>query len=252
MPNFAAIFQARPPGSDRYFYGWTIVGVGMIVAFSSGPGQSFVFSIFIDSIIEDTDLSRTTISAIYAVGTGISAMMVAIVSRLSDRYGPRLMLILVAIAFSAACFGMALATGLVLLFVSFSALRALGQGSLTINATLLVNQWFVQRRGRAIAIMGLGFPLSNAVLPPLSRYLIDNFGWREAYVVLGVLVLVLITVPVALFARNTPEDVGLHPDGADAPPAHEVEMAARGIDAPRLCLAHETASGWRESRKPAT
>ena len=58
-----------------------IVAVGFLIAFSSGPGQSFVFSVFLDSIIEDTGLSRTAISALYSVGTGLSAVMVAFVSR---------------------------------------------------------------------------------------------------------------------------------------------------------------------------
>ncbi len=208
-------------GPRRFFYGWVIVVTCAMVVFSTGPGQSFVFSIFVDSMIEDTGFSRSTISALYAVSTGLSALMVVLVSRLADRWGARLNLILVGVAFGAACFGMAFSVGLAAFYLSFAGLRALGQGSLAINATLLVNQWFVTRRGRAIALMGLGFPLSNAVLPPLSRFLIDAYGWREAYALLGVLVLLLI-IPAAVFLiRNRPEDVGLFPDGADHPPLIE-------------------------------
>ena len=205
----------------RFFYGWVIVFVGALVAFSSGPGQSFVFSIFIDSMMEETGLSRSQLSGLFMVSTGLSALMVAIVSRTADRLGPRLMLVLIGVAFSGACFGMAFAVGFVAFYLSFSALRALGQGALTINATLLVNQWFVAHRGRAIALMGLGFPLSNAILPPLSRFLIDHLGWRDAYAVLGVIVLLLIVPASLLLVRNRPEDVGLFPDGADAPPPSE-------------------------------
>ena len=209
----------------RFFYGWVIVVVGALVAFSSGPGQSFVFSIFIDSMIEETGFSRSELSGLYMVSTGLSALMVAIVSRMADRVGPRLMLVLIGVAFTGACFGMAFAVGFVAFYLSFSALRALGQGALTINATLLVNQWFVAHRGRAIALMGLGFPLSNAILPPLSRFLIDHLGWRDAYAVLGVIVLLLIVPAALLLVRNRPEDVGLFPDGADAPPPSEQARA---------------------------
>ena len=225
--------ELRASSSDRLFYGWVIVLVGGMVAFSSGPGQSFVFSIFVDSMIEDTGFSRSTISGLYTVSTGVSAFMVVVVSRLADRWGARSNLILVGVAFGAACFGMAFSAGLAAFYLSFAGLRALGQGSLTINSTLLVNQWFVTRRGRAIALMGLGFPLSNAVLPPLSRFLINTYGWREAYGVLGVLVMLLI-IPAAVFlVRNRPEDMGLYPDGADEPPliersaSHDPEAAAR-------------------------
>ena len=188
-----------------------------MVVFSSGPGQSYVFSIFIDSIISDTGLSRSGISALYMLSTAVSAGMVWIVSRMVDRVGPRMMLVAVGIAFAAACFGMAAATNILLLYVAFASLRALGQGSLNINAILLVNQWFVAYRGRAIAFMGMGAVLSTAIFPPLARALIDNLGWRVAYAVLGVIVALLI-VPVSLLViRNRPEDMGLLPDGRNQP-----------------------------------
>ena len=217
------------------FYGWVIVGVGFLIAFSSGPGQSYVFSVFLDSIIEDTGLSRTAISALYAVGTGISALMVAVVSRMADRVGPRRVVIFVATAFGAACFGMAFAHGFIAFFLAFAALRALGQGSTPINATLMTAQWFVQRRGRAMAIMGLGFATSLALLPPVSRALIDAIGWREAYMALGVMIWVLVIPPAAFLARDTPEEMGLHPDGADHPPLHEaVTVSEDGVDDRRV------------------
>jgi MFS family permease len=128
-----------------------------------------------------------------------------------------MMLIAIGFAFAAACFGMAAATNILLLYVAFASLRALGQGSLNINAVLLVNQWFVAYRGRAIAFMGLGAVLSTAIFPPLARALIDNLGWREAYAVLGIIVMSLI-VPVSLLViRNRPEDMSLSPDGRRQP-----------------------------------
>jgi MFS family permease len=202
----------------RPFYGWAIVAVGMLVAFSSGPGQSYGFAVFLDSIIEATGFSRTGVSTLYAIGTGVSAVLVVLISRLADRYGPRAMMVLVAGLLGVACFGMAAATGPVTIFLAFAALRALGQGSLPVNATLLVAQWFVRYRGRAMALVGLGFAASNALIPPLSRLLIDVIGWRGAYAALGVLVWLLV-IPAALFVvRDRPEDVGLYPDGADQPP----------------------------------
>ena len=152
--------------------------------------------------------------------------MVALVSRLADRVGPRLVATLVAAALGAACVGMAFARGFAAFFLAFAALRALGQGSTPINATLLTAQWFVLRRGRAMAMMGLGLAASLALLPPLSRVLIDAVGWREAYVVLGVTVWALVIPATLLLARDTPEEMGLHPDGLDHPPLREAAGTA--------------------------
>jgi len=211
------------------FYGWFIVGAAGLVVFSSGPGQSYVFSIFIDSIIEDTGLSRPGISGLYMASTGMSAILVAIVSRLADLYGPRTMLVAVGLGFGVACFGMATATNIVLFYIAFASLRALGQGSLNINSILLVNQWFVSRRGKAIAMMGLGAVMSSAIFPPFARYLIVNFGWREAYGVIGVVAIALIIPVTLLVVRNRPEDLGLHPDGSSEPPVSETRQAASGL-----------------------
>ena len=197
--------------------------------FSSGPGQSYVFSVFLDSIIEDTGLSRTGISVLYLASTILSAILVTFVSRLADRYGPRIMLVAAGFGLGAACFGMATATHVLLFFVAFAALRALGQGSLSINCILLVNQWFVSRRGRAVGLMTLGSMLSTALFPSFARFLIDSIDWRGAYAVLGVVAIGLI-VPVALFVvRNRPEDVGLFPDGSSQPPVSEIRQAAAGV-----------------------
>jgi MFS family permease len=210
--------------------------LGGLVAFSSAPGQSFVFSVFIDDLIEDTGLNRTAISLLYAVGTGISAFMVFTVSRLADRFGARTTLISAALGLGLACFAMSQAREALVIFVAFAALRALGQGSLTINATLLTAQWFIVRRGQAMAIMGLGFPLSLAILPPVCRALIDSIGWRETYMILGAMVWLLVLPPAIFVAKERPEDVGLYPDGAAQPPARESAARALGHQAPAAVL----------------
>ncbi len=229
------------PGS-RIFYGWFIVAAAGLVVFSTGPGQSYVFSVFIDSIIEDTGLSRTGISVLYLASTIVSAILVTIVSRLADRYGPRIMLVAAGLGLGAACFGMASATHIILFFVAFAALRALGQGSLSINCILLVNQWFVSKRGRAVGLMTLGAMLSTALFPSFARFLIDSIDWRGAYAVLGIVAIGLI-VPVAVFViRNRPEDVGLFPDGESRPPLSETRQVATG--APRNTRVFSSPSFW--------
>ena len=233
---------AAPRPGHRIFYGWLIVAAAGLVVFSTGPGQSYVFSVFIDSIIEDTGLSRTGISILYMASTAVSAILVTFVSRLADRYGPRIMLVAAGLGLGAACFGMATATHILLFFVAFASLRALGQGSLSINCILLVNQWFVSRRGRAVGLMTLGSMISTALFPFFARFLIDSIDWRGAYAVLGVVAIGLI-VPVALFVvRNRPEDMGLFPDGSSRPPASEVRQAAAGVQ--RNARVYSSASFW--------
>ena len=187
-----------------------------------------MFSVFIDSIIEDTGLSRTGISVLYLASTLASAVLVTFVSRLADRYGPRIMLVAAGLGLGAACFGMATATNILVFFIAFASLRTLGQGSLNINCILLVNQWIVSLRGRAVSVMTMGAVISTALFPPFARFLIDSIDWRGAYAVLGAVAIGLV-VPVALLVvRNRPEDLGLFPDGSSQPPVSETRQAMPG------------------------
>jgi predicted MFS family arabinose efflux permease len=84
------------------------------------------------------------------------------------------------------------------------------------------------KRGRALAIATVGMPLGTAFFVPIEQTLIDSMGWRDAWLISGVLVL-LLAVPVCwIFMRKDPESMGLRPDGAttDAPvvrSAHQME-----------------------------
>ncbi len=204
----------------RPFYGWVVVAAATLIAFISGPGQSYTFSVVIDPILAETGLSRTLLSALYTGGTAVSAAMTLVVGRLTDRTGARRMLIIVALLFGLSCIGLSQAQGAPGLFLGFAGLRALGQGSLPVIATLLAVQWFVRYRGRAIAIVNLGIALSNALFPPLTQALTSAFGWRTSYLILAGLIWLLLFVAV-LLARNRPEDIGAFPDGAAEPPAIE-------------------------------
>jgi MFS family permease len=209
---WASLPRLRTP-----FYGWAVVVVASVATFCSGPGQSFVFSVFVDPILRDTGISRVHLSALYAFGTAVSAAMVVLIARLVDRFGARLMLAVIALALGVACFGMSLAAGSVALLLGFAAMRALRQGSLPVTATMLTAQWFVKHRGRAMSMVFLGLAASNSVLPPAVQWLIGSVGWREAYVALGVMVWALL-IPAAIFVvRNRPEAIGLNPDGASGP-----------------------------------
>jgi sugar phosphate permease len=83
---------------------------------------------------------------------------------------------------------------------------------------VVLPKWFVRRRGRAMAFSSMSTPLSGMFMPALIQILISGFGWRDAWLILGVAALVLL-VPLALLVRTTPEQIGLHPDGDEDAPA---------------------------------
>ncbi|MBT3333829.1 MAG: MFS transporter [Rhodospirillaceae bacterium] len=205
----------------RVFYGWVIVAVAALGIFVSGPGQSHTFSVFLVHIQADLNISATSLSSAYAFATLIAAFGLPYMGRLVDRLGPRRMLVVVTLLLGLACIAFGAAAGFLWLAVGFAALRFLGQGSLMLNCSNLISHWFDRRRGFALSLMALGFSVSMAVHPPLSQWLIDMVGWRQAWFWLGASTWILLLPPVLFLLHNKPEDIGLAPDGDAATVAQD-------------------------------
>jgi len=200
-----------------FYYGWIILIAGGLTIFTSAPGQTYVVSVFIDPMIDDLGWSRNLYSSLYTGGSLTAALAVPFIGRMLDRFGGRIMLTSVAIAFGAATVLIGSVASPIHLFLGFVAIRALGQGSLQLISSTLVAMWFVHRRGRAMALMALASPLSQAAFPILVFSLISAWGWRSAWVILGAIIWVVLIPVGILLVRRSPESVGLLPDGVTRP-----------------------------------
>jgi MFS family permease len=100
---------------------------------------------------------------------------------------------------------------LVVLFALMGLVGMSGPGALV--TTVPVAKWFVRERARALSFMSLGLPIGGFIFVPLTQVLIDGFGWRNAWILLGVIGAGLIVPLALLFVRRQPEDLGLLPDG---------------------------------------
>ena len=205
-----------PPGwihKIPFFYGWIILVVCSISVFTSGPGQTYSVSIFLEPMRGDLNLGLTKIAGLYTSGSLIAASTMFLIGRLIDKCGARILLSIVSILFALATIWMSNVNTATQLLLGFAMIRILGQGSLSLIPTTLVSLWFVRLRGRAIALTSLGITASQAIFPPLIHYLIKGYGWRNAWLVLGCIIISILLLPALLFIRKTPESIGLNPDG---------------------------------------
>ncbi len=179
----------------------------------SGPGQTYIVSLFVDPIIEETGWSRTLVAGLYSAGS-ISAVVGAVLAgRAFDRFGARATLTGVAALFGLGLFMLGRVSSPVHLFFGFFAIRSLGQTALSLVSTSMVGVWFVRLRGRATAATMLAAPASQAILPPIVYLIIAAGGWRSAWEVMAIAVWVILIPPALLLVRRSPESVGLLPDG---------------------------------------
>ena len=227
----------------RIFYGWIILTVAALGIFVSGPGQSHTFSVFLVHIQADLGLSATAVSSAYAFATLAAAFGLPLMGRLLDRIGPRQLLLFVTLLLGLACIAFGAVAGILWLAVAFAALRFLGQGSLMLGCSNLVAHWFNRRRGFALSIMAMGFSVSMAVHPPLSQWLIDAVGWRQAWVWLGISTWVLLLPAVVFLIHNRPENLDLAPDG-DSSTTNEASTTSAAEHGLTLREALATATFW--------
>lgn len=202
--------------NEKFFYGWVMVGVAALGLFASGPGQSHTFSVFNGPIGRDLGISATSVAVAYAIATTAAAFLLPIMGRQVDRHGARRSLIGIIIALGFSCIFFGAAANYLWLVVGFGLLRFLGQGSLMLGSANLVAQWFSKKRGFAMSLMAMGFGLSIAVHPKLGQWLIDAYGWRTAWVGLGVMTWMLMLPVLFLLVHDKPEPLGLRPDNEPA------------------------------------
>ena len=118
---------------------------------------------------------------------------------------PRAIILPCIVVFSAALASLALLTPHLLHFyLTFFVIGLVGNGTAYIGYSRAISTWFNRRRGLALAIMLAGSALGAMLLPVLAQAVITNFGWRTAYMVLGLLALVVGFPLTAAFVRERP------------------------------------------------
>ena len=204
--------------NEKFFYGWVIVGIGSLGIFASGAGQSHTFSPFIPVISKDLQISSTSITSAYMIATLFAAFLLPKMGKLVDKYGPRIVLIYTIILLGIGCMIFGAAANFLMLAVAFGFLRFFGQGSLMLGSANIITQWFDKKRGFALGLMGLGFAISMGLHPPISDFLITHYGWRQAWMIIGLSTWIIMLPPLIILAINKPEDVNMLPDGVASNP----------------------------------
>jgi len=228
---------------SRLFYGWVILGVATLTMFSSGPGQSHTFSIFVDLIAKELGISTTSIASAYAFATLLAAFGLTRMGVFVDRYGARNVLIFVSICLGLSCIAFGAAMGVITLSLAFMVLRFFGQGSMMLGATNLVAQWFSEKRGVAMSILMLGFSASMAIHPKLGLWLIEQVGWREAWMWLGFATWAMMVPLLWILVYDKPEPLGLRPDGTPISTSESAHASAE-ISGLNLLQSIRTPAFW--------
>ncbi len=197
----------------RIFYGWIVAGAILTAwGISVGPRQSF--SIFLLPLMEEFGSSRSAAAAAFSVHMACYALGGWALGILVDRWGPKRV-----IAWCTGCWALVLflssrAHSLWQFYLVYGLLGGVTTSGVSyVPNNSLLSRWFVRYRGFAIGIAQAGIPLGAAVFGPLAQLGITAVGWRSTNALFG-LVVAGTALPLVLgILRDTPEEMGLTPDG---------------------------------------
>jgi len=196
----------------RLFYGYVIVAVGFIIL-TVVMGLIFNFGVFFKPFLDDFGWTRAQTSGAYALLFTVYGVLGIFAGRLNDRLGPRLILTVSSILLGLGYFLISRVTALWQLYFFYGVIIGIGTGGCFVPLTSTIARWFVKRRGLMTGIMVSSIGVGSMIMPPIATQLISAYGWRTAYVIFGIVVLV-VTLVTAQFLRRDPAQVGQLPDGA--------------------------------------
>ena len=182
--------------------GWVVVGACSLVMFGVWNSHAG-FGVFLPVLANEFGWSRGAISVAPSLNLIIGGLIAFFIGAASDRYGPRLILAVSAVLVGALFALASRIDALWHLYAVLGVLLGVAMSSVYLVPTTTVSRWFVARRGLALGILLAGLNLAFVTGPRLSAFLIERFGWRTTYLLLGALVWVL-AIPGSLLTRFPP------------------------------------------------
>ena len=202
------------PKKGRIFYGWWIVAASFIVLMFHAGAAFYAYGRFLPTLIDVLGASTTAVSAAVSVYLLVLGLTGPIVGRLTEKYGPKLVLICGGVIGAAGLMLLSLTTSLWHLYALYFVVGLGMSAAGTVPVSVAIANWFTKKRGLAIGVTMAGVSVGAIAIAPLAHVLITSIGWQMAYLVLGALPLVCVVIPVLFLMKTRPGDMGLLPDGA--------------------------------------
>src|ERR1700724_1760430 len=187
---------------SRSYYRWVIVAAGGILG-CVAIGAMFSLPVFLRVISRDTGWSITGLSSAMTFGFLAMAVGSIIWGNLSDRFGPRPIVLMGSSVLGTALALASRATSL----IEFQLIFGVGVGGATaaIFAPMMacVTGWFETHRSLAVSLVSAGMGMAPMTMSPLVAWLVSYHDWRTSMQI-GALVVAVIVIPVSLLVRRAP------------------------------------------------
>ena len=211
------------------FYGWYVIAaLFFMTLLAIGSRQGF--GVFVETWEKDWGVSTATVSIAASVGWLVNGLSQPLFGRLTDLYGGRKVVIPSLLVMGVATIGIASISNIYGLIALYGFVISFASGGVSPATTgVIVARWFERRRGMAMAVLVAGGSVGGLIVVPFMSYALIEFGWRTAWLIVGIAALGL-GVPLLLFVvRSRPSDMGLAIDGEESQDSGEAEVVVRPV-----------------------
>ena len=205
-------------------------------------GLFWIFGIFFKPLSNEFGWSRGELSLVNTAFLMAYAPGAILWGKVADRFGPRQVLWLASLMVLAGYLGSSridTRTPLVLYY----ALMGLGTSATLSLPVATVQRWFEKKRGLMLGIVAAGTGIGALVFAPLTSRLIFSYEWRNAYIIIGIILSLWLAMGAYLMAHS-PEAKGLLPYGAKESSVSPASPAPESKNEIRTRQALKTKAFW--------
>jgi MFS family permease len=199
--------------NGRFYYGWYITLTLAITETISWGIIHYAFSVFITPMEIELGWSRGQLMGGFSLMLLVAGGMAYPVGGWIDRHGSRWLMTGGSIGASLLVMAWSQVTDLTAFYLIWAGLGVCAAAVLYEPAFAVIATWFIRRRSTALAVVTFAAGLASTIFVPLSDILLNAFGWRNAVLILGLLLGTTTVLPHALVLRRRPDDLGYLPDG---------------------------------------
>ena len=195
---------------NKLFYGWWIVIIITILCFIGGAAP---FAVVLKQLMAQFHTGRGEVSLSQSIAGIASGVTGIFVGRMLYRYSPKKFMLWSAIISGTSTALLSLAHSLWFLYIFSLVVGMAGAFGNAIAMFTMLSRWFTRKWGAVIGITMAGGGIGSIIIQPLVAIIAQNYGWQATYLFAGLLILV-VNVPLILFVlKDSPESMGLLPDG---------------------------------------
>jgi len=194
------------------YFGWRITWTLAWVEFTLYGILYYTFGVFLSPLERETGWTRAQTSLGFSLALLVAALLAPAVGRFVDRHGARALMTGGALLGAALTFAWSRVTSLPAFYAVWTAMGLAWAAVFYPVAFTVIAVWFRRDRPKAMLLVTLVAGLASTAFIPLATFLLERFGWRSSVALLSGVV-ALCAVPLWLFVRHRPADLGLHPDG---------------------------------------